>query len=132
MYKLLYKIKNAPRDIKRGIKSLIYWLPIIWENNWWDSGYLLDLMQHQIKLMEKNWVKNTHHVGDELIKEDMVLCLECLDRLTKEEYFTDGNFFDDDLNYIGTEEGLQRARDIKAADIDVLFNTLKKYESWWD
>ena len=116
MYRLLYKIKNAPRDIKRGVKSLIYWLPVIWKNNWWDSGYLFLLMHHQVKLMESHWVKDTHHVEDEEIKLQMQLCLECLKRL-------------DEDNYILMENGI----DVYNADMDILFTTLREnMRDWWD
>jgi len=73
MRRLFYKIKNAPRDIKRGVKSLWYWLPLMWKNNWWDFEYMLDIMEHQIKLMESHWVKDTCHEGDEVIKKQRII-----------------------------------------------------------
>ena len=95
MHWRLGSIKNIPRNIKRGVKSVIYWFPIIWENNWWDYGYLLDMMNHQIKLMESHWVTDTCHVGDEKIKKQMNDVLYALQRLIKDDYYSNTSKFGD-------------------------------------
>ena len=38
------------RKIKLGIKNLIEWFPIIWEDRHWDDKYIFDILQHKIKL----------------------------------------------------------------------------------
>ncbi len=103
------KIKEAPRNIKRGVKSLIYWLPIIWQSNWWDFGYLLDLMEHQIKRMRNNW-DDAHYVDSEKEKKQMEDTLKLLDQ------FND-SYLDFEMEQLWFEE---------------FIDSLKVMMSWWD
>lgn len=43
--------------IKRGIKNLIKWFPLIWRNDIWDYYFMLDMMDKQLSYMEKFWAK---------------------------------------------------------------------------
>lgn len=103
------KIKDAPRNIKRGVKSLIYWLPIIWKSNWWDFGYLMDLMEHQLKLMRDNW-DDACYVNSEKEKQQIVETLKLL------EAFNDCDF-DFESEQLWFEE---------------FINSLKVMRRWWD
>ena len=43
--------------LKRGIRNLYKWFPIIWNNDCWDYFFLCDMMDKQLKEMEDFWVK---------------------------------------------------------------------------
>lgn len=68
------------RNIKNGIKSFWYWRKIIWNNRWWDYGYLLYLIEHQLRLMADNWDKS-HYVGSEEEKAEIEESLRLLEEL---------------------------------------------------
>src|SRR6056300_1281027 len=38
--------KYLLKTINRGIKSIWYWLPIIWKDRNWDSHYIFEIMKH--------------------------------------------------------------------------------------
>ena len=125
--RLFYRIKELPKDLKRGIKSFWYWRKIIWYNNWWDSGYLLILMKHQIELMEKNWVKNTIHMGDSKIKMQMQEVLRALDALIEDRYEHDST------NYDTWSEYCKEVKRRRNEHEDIVFNTIRdNYIDWWD
>jgi hypothetical protein len=108
MYRLLYKIKNAPRNIKRGVRSLIHWLPVIWESNWWDYEYLLDLMEHQLKLMSSDENKS-YTVGWDDHKKEMRESLRLLDAFKNASCFEEENEL-----------------------FDEFISSLKIMRGWWD
>jgi len=47
------KIKEWPRQIRQGIKSLIIWFPVIWKDRWWDQYFIYVVLRHKLHLMEK-------------------------------------------------------------------------------
>jgi hypothetical protein len=104
----LRKLKDTPRNIKRGIRSLIYWLPVIWENNWWDYDYMLDLIEHQLKLMSDDKHKSyTMGWGD--CKKEMDDSLKLLHAYRNEDDFEiEGELFEE------------------------FINSLKVMRAWWD
>ena len=68
-----------------GIKQVIYWLPIIWKNRWWDYGYLLVLMEHQLDYMLAHWVVDTHYMGAKEDKETIQAFRDNIHKLNKNE-----------------------------------------------
>ncbi len=66
--------------IRRGLRNLWYWLPIIWNDRPWDYVFLLIVMKHKIQQMADStpdWL----HVNAEDIKQEMldtVFLLDCL------------------------------------------------------
>lgn len=78
--------------------------------------------------MEKHWVVDTIHEGDEMAKYDMGLCIECLDRLLEDSYF-DNVIQNGEIDKHKMRIGVGN----RQADIDVLFNTIRdNYRDWWD
>lgn len=49
--------------LKRGIKNIFRWFPIIWRNDSWDYFFLCDMMDKQLKDMEHLW--ETMYVKEE-------------------------------------------------------------------
>lgn len=39
-------------QLKRGIKNLVIWFPVIWKNDVWDHSYLITLIDKQMEQME--------------------------------------------------------------------------------
>ena len=129
----------------RKIIHIFYWLPVIWNNQWWDYNYLLQMMLHQIRYMEKNW-DNSIYIGKEKDKKNITTARILLDRITKDDYvYMYHNFEPDDNDPLGMKiikrgfyieenknccgkEIKQKYRDIK-----FLFDHLtKNIQKWWD
>jgi hypothetical protein len=53
------------KKIQYGIKNLITWFPVIWNDRQWDHIYFLMIVQKKLKLMESSFRKYGHHVGSE-------------------------------------------------------------------
>ena len=43
---------NPLYKLRRGIKNLFIWFPVIWKNDVWDHFFLTDLIDKQMKQME--------------------------------------------------------------------------------
>ena len=50
---ILSKIKNIPRDIKSGVRNLVRWFPVIWNDEDWDQYYLYVILKQKLKASEK-------------------------------------------------------------------------------
>jgi hypothetical protein len=68
------------REFIRGLRSLWYWLPVIWKDRSWDYVYLLIVMKHKIEQMADSTPDWLHVNAEEIQKEmqDTVYLLECL------------------------------------------------------
>lgn len=64
----------------QGLRSVWYWLPIIWRDRPWDYVYLLKIWKHKIEQMEAatpDWL----HVNAEEIAEEMRQTIGLIDDL---------------------------------------------------
>ena len=61
IYKIfrLLTFDHARYCLKRGIRNLWVWFPIIWKNDCWDHTYLTELMDKQMKEMEEFFLSGT-------------------------------------------------------------------------
>ena len=118
-----YKIRRIfdciKYDIPRGVENLIYWLPVIWKIRWWDGSCILDIVEHQVKQMEENWIVNTCNEADEEYKQNMQKVLNAIERLNEDQFY---------FNVGELGEGFEHVRE----DIDVVFDGLKDFRKWWD
>lgn len=74
------------RNIKYGIKNIIKWMPVIWNDRQWDQYYLYLMLRHKLSLMEKFFREDGITLSSEEKAEKMELCILLLDRLIKSEY----------------------------------------------
>lgn len=68
------------REIRRGIRNLIYWAPIIWQDRNFDYVYLYRILRHKIKAMSDS-IPDWYRVDNEEVQESMDLCVKILDDL---------------------------------------------------
>lgn len=66
------------RSTRTGLLNFWKWRKIIYNDRWYDYEFLLDVMEFKLVDMEKNWVVNTHHVGDEKTKLSLQEIIEDL------------------------------------------------------
>lgn len=141
----LYRVKNFFRGIKRYIRNLIRWSPMLWEDNDFDHGYLYNVILIKIKQMEKFW--NSNKVWSLTkrkvkIQKDLKTCRILLERLIAEDYWDSaaarykvpsyGKNKDDVPNW-KFKLYVKRVDYLRKQDEELLFNLISKHIStWWD
>jgi len=150
------------RNIKQGIKNLVVWFPIIWNDRWWDHTFLYDILRFKLGLMEKFFRKYGHHINAEKDADVMKHCCDILDRLIADEYceeaykehglkwgrmdmkvdsdgvldFTRPNVKTDEDKFIEHEEFLECVKvenQLEKDDIKELFKIMSRnIRKWWD
>lgn len=74
--------------LKRGIRNIFVWFPIIWGNNCWDYSFLCNLMNKQMKEMEDFFYSdNTHIINAKRYGRQIRWTRKLMD-MWREEYYT--------------------------------------------
>ena len=105
------KIKEWPRQIRQGIKSLIIWFPVIWKDRWWDQYFIYVVLRHKLHLMEKNIRLYGHHTKHIQDADNIKKCVLLLDRLINDDY----------------HENVYKHHDKKWGDADFIFTDSTDY-----
>lgn len=75
------------RNIKRGIKNLIKWTPVVWKDRDYDYQPLLEMMKFKLENME-DFFRNKGIAADaEERADEMKVCIDLLDRLINDVHF---------------------------------------------
>lgn len=78
--------KYLHTTLKRGIKSIWYWLPIIWKDRHWDSHYIFEIMMHKIKAQSKYIGERDIHTRAKRDAEIMMTCVRLMEKVQDEFY----------------------------------------------
>ena len=115
-----------PRQaVWQGLKSLVFWLPVIWKDRHWDHTFIFIMLRHKLKAMRALWIRNKRHVGWEKDVRRMSVCIFLLDRLIEENYFQ--------MKDINGKEGGMNSVLIHKSDVEYLYHVMGKYVlTWWD
>jgi hypothetical protein len=82
----LRDIKNFFRyGIPCGVRNLIRWFPVIWNDRNWDQYYIYIILRKKLKLTEKT-LRNGHHLYADRTADQIKVCIFLLNRLIKDEY----------------------------------------------
>lgn len=81
-----YDLKYYPSRFLRGVKNLIEWFPIIWEDRDHDSQYLMDIMKFKIQKMSKLQGSTNSHVSTQRNVEIMNTVVKLIDKVQEETY----------------------------------------------
>jgi len=79
------------RYLKHGIKNLIYWFPVIWQDRNFDHYYLSSILRYKLNDMVK-YYNGPHAWGVDAPKlaHEMKVCVIILDRIIKDDYNREG------------------------------------------
>lgn len=81
-----YDLKYYPSIFLRGIRNLIEWFPIIWQDRDYDSQYLMDLMKFKIEKMYKHQDSMLTHASTQRNVEIMKTVVRLMDKVQDETY----------------------------------------------
>ena len=104
------------RQVKHGVKNLITWFPVIWQDQQWDHIFFLEVLQKKLELMEEYFRTRSHCVDGEKQADEIKYAILLIKRPIKDDYWEKKNG-----DYL------------KKQDYDELFKHIRKpLESWWD
>lgn len=70
-------------DIKHGLSNLHNFFSVIWNFRPWDAYYNLSILKRSLELTKTNMVG---YEGCEKSQRQIQSCIDCIDRLVKDEY----------------------------------------------
>lgn len=92
-------------EFKRGIKSIWYWLPIIWKDRNWDSHYIFEIMKHKLKAQSKYIGERDIHTRAKRDAEVMMTCVRLMEKVQDEFYSSEYMDYHQTKNWFEPVEG---------------------------
>ena len=129
-----YHSNLSPWAIRRGIRNLWRWFPLIWQDCDWDQDYIYRLLKKKLELMSR-----THGVsmGWPEEQEKMKVCIALIERIQADDYF--------DMDYVLDKKNPKSLMEFPRMcaydhneymikqDVRLLFSILQKnIRCWWD
>lgn len=74
------------RNIKQGVKNIIYWFPIVWKDRNWDDSYIFDILKHKLKAQAKYIGSRGIHVNAKRDAEWMMTFVGLMDKIESAFY----------------------------------------------
>lgn len=110
----------------QGIKNIITYLPVIWNDRQWDYNYLFKLMHRKLELMEKHYDKGAMFIPSPKVTRRIKTCRLLLKRLADEDYYQVNSWF-------YNKHEAHNADYLQKQDLELLLKYLNKYVLyWWD
>ncbi len=75
------------KEFIRGIKSVWYWLPVIWKDRNWDDAFIFDILSHKLKAQANYIGKYGLHLNNWKDERDMMTCVRLIEKV-KDEYYS--------------------------------------------
>ena len=154
-------MKSLYYSIKNGIRNIIKWFPVIWNDRDWDWTFILKILHHKLNNMESSFRSEyAMHANNEKHAHNIMIAKKLCKRLIENEYLSNATLQHDkkfeevdfkDLfikdsgiknmsRYVGDSDK-ERAKSfdkcckhsdyMKNQDLDYLFTHLRKYIECW-
>lgn len=133
------------RQVKQFVLNLYFYLPMLWNDRWYDSGYLLEYLTNRLRRDARMYETHGHHSEFQIQANEMKEVADICERLHKDEYF---NAFGYDSHLIKwgneivkerTEQELiefriisKQAREAEENDLKRLGELFTHIRNWWD
>lgn len=156
MKRIYYKVKDFILDILDGIKNLIKYFSIVWNNRDYDYAFVLRMMKFQLDSLLK-CLENGHEIDEDRIpkENDIKRCLILIQNILDDEYMKrvgyDNDRFVLDFRKIENKEMyeaidvstnpysreemkdmLEKSNTLRKGEVNELFDLMKNIEGWWD
>jgi len=105
------------RSIKDGIKNIVRWTPIIWDDFDWDWEPLAKIMEYKLRRMSKMQQHGVSMNSDKYAKQTLI-CAELLKRLRE-----------DDMGGVSAHQHMARTNEWQKMLGKILGKNLR---CWWD
>jgi hypothetical protein len=146
-------------NIIQGIKNLIYWFPVIWCDRDWDYNYIIVLLYHKFRRMEKFYRGDKVYSANSLKTAKQLSVVKNLcKRLSNSNYLENAMYchdkkyeeYDFEFESLGNgwsklipDPNIQRSKSFRKCgnhadymekqDLDYLFKYMRKHiQKWWD
>ena len=100
------RIHDKYYEIRAGIRSLRYWLPIIWKDRDWDYWHIYNILKNKTEQTAGCMHRNNRFVGTNRSVEKMLLCARLIELIQDEvyrmEYF---DYHESDMRFEELPEG---------------------------
>jgi hypothetical protein len=116
--------------VKIGIRNIIFWLPVVYLDRWWDHSFLYSILRHKLSQMERGFRLHGMSTNSEKDAKNIKICILLLDRLINNDYI-------DYMQDIGWEPkvrfSFEKEEEMINQDLNLLFKILRKQiRCWWD
>jgi len=74
------------RNFYFGIKNLIKWFPVIWNDRDWDDYYIFEVLKYKLAKQADHTAKHNNHTRAQYDAQRMRLCVSLLDKVQNEYY----------------------------------------------
>ena len=112
-------------DIKHGIRNLWTWKDVVWNDYDFDWEPLARVIVFKLRRMEPV-MRGGMHVNGERHAREIAICAALLERVMKDEYFTDALAR-------GSVDAYKKADAQAKADLELFGKMFTRHlRSWWD
>lgn len=140
-------LTNPYYTVKHGLRNLIYYLPVIWHDSWFDQSYLLDLIHRKVSrdapMYEKRGIAQGSGDVAAQLKELARLCKAITDETSGDHLYAEhekkwGSFpkhLPPDLKEIEGQlfsNAAKEAERLIDEDVKKLSELFLKIRTWWD
>lgn len=87
-------------DVYSGIKNIIRWTPVIWNDQDFDWAYMASIMEYKLRRMHKLFKTHGHHINSEKDAQKMLICAELLHRLIEDNHDKQSNQYCKDFGIL--------------------------------
>ena len=98
--KVIGTFENPYYSMKQFISNLIYYMPFLWKDSWWDHSYLLYIIERKCRRDAKMYRKRGHHEGKDETADEIDQVAELCHKLQNEyEYYEDWRYDSHDIKW---------------------------------
>ena len=126
---------NHIRNLFRGIKNLISWFKVIYNDRDWDNAYMEIMLYKKLcgihkALMQDEYVTTSRKKSIQAL----LICIAILERRLNEWYmevYHSSPNMDSDDTLLSYESNLLEVMSIEKRDQQVLWKLIQKYSEYW-
>jgi hypothetical protein len=80
------------KTIFKGIRNLIYWFKVIWNDRDYDSHYIFEVLKHKLKSQSKYIAEKDYHERAQTDARNMRICVSLIEKI--QDCFYEHEHFD--------------------------------------
>lgn len=125
-----WQIKDFFRGIRPGLRNVIRWFPVVYQDRWWDHSFLYSILRFKLSLMEKGFRTYGMSTRSEQDADNIKICKLLLDRLINDAYidYKEERGWSPKIRF-----SFEKEEEMINQDLDMLFKILRKQiRCWWD